>query len=64
MTTKERPIIMTSESVCAILSGAKSMTRRIVKPQPDANVIALMPRATHAGNVLWGVPRERMIQYA
>ena len=30
----ERPIIMTSESVRAILDGRKTMTRRVMKPQP------------------------------
>ena len=31
---KERPIIMSAESVNALLSGAKTQTRRVVKPQP------------------------------
>lgn len=30
----EKPIIMTGESVRAILNGRKSMTRRVIKPQP------------------------------
>ena len=31
---KERPILMTTESVKAILDGRKTMTRRVIKPQP------------------------------
>lgn len=31
---KERPIIMTAESVLAILDGRKTQTRRVIEPQP------------------------------
>lgn len=33
--TKERPIIMSAESVRAILESRKTQTRRVIKPQPN-----------------------------
>lgn len=33
--SKEKPILMNSESVRAILGGRKTQTRRVIKPQPE-----------------------------
>ena len=35
--TKEKPIIFSSDSICAIEDGLKTQTRRIVTPQPASN---------------------------
>jgi hypothetical protein len=34
---KEKAIVMSTESVLAILAGRKTQTRRVIKPQPDEN---------------------------
>ena len=43
---KERPIIMSAESVQAILDGRKTQTRRIVKPQPTLDTSCLLGTVT------------------
>lgn len=42
-TVREKPILFTPENVRAIIDGRKTQTRRIVKPQPIADIDTFLP---------------------
>jgi len=53
----ERPIIFSAPMIRALLDGRKTMTRRILKPQPELNSAGLWvfpPKWTAAAFVKWG----------
>ena len=47
---KERPILMNAVSVQALLAGRKTMTRRVIKPQP--------PNDGRARSWIWDINGE------
>lgn len=47
--TREKPILFSSAMILAILSGKKSITRRVIKPQPDATVLSYYPGGITCG---------------
>ncbi|UGA37761.1 hypothetical protein JOS77_28070 [Chromobacterium haemolyticum] len=49
---KERPMLYTGAMVRAVLADAKTMTRRIIKPQPDVTEERLRASWAHGSTAL------------
>ncbi len=48
-----KPILFNAEAVKAILDGRKSVTRRVVKPQPDAEKSRMWTPPYRTGDILY-----------
>ena len=55
-----KPIIFNTETVRAILDGRKTVTRRVIKPQPLGRIAYIMAGYKHG---LWGYPGSDTYKY-